>query len=655
MAAITSTLEIIDKASKTLIAVQSQVKKLNTDMDTLKKSLGNVDLDHKINAQLQDANKKVIELGNSVENTAQSFSKWDVAVGSILAQLITKVAQFGIQAVKTGIEFNASMENYMANFKVLLGSVDEAKIKITELQEFANKTPFEIGDLARATQVLLGFGIANDETLGILNKLGDIAQGNKEKFGNLALVYGQIVAAGRLLGQDLLQLINAGFNPLLTLSEKTGKSLKQLRDEMTKGEISAQMIAEAFSIATSEGGRFFNGMQEGAKTFTGVFSTFVDTVRATLGGIFEPLTSILKSTMQTITTVLQNMQPVIANFNNFIAENTESIKAILISLGVVATGVAIKTAIAWVIAFAPIILIILGVVLVIGVLIVILNSLGITSGDVVGAIIGAFMFMGAIIYNVIEGIKYIILNFGVLINQIVYAILNGMIHGVTTTIDWLVDKISNFLIWVLNGVKWLAERIDSIFHLGWGDKVAGWQEGISNWNKSVHKSSEISRKAGPGFEKAEWVPLKQKNEFAEFNKGMQIGQNLMSGGAIGSNLNFNTQFDKHIGTLGNQQNALDNINAGVGGLNDKLSGKGSLGSIGKVKESNIKEENLKYLKDLASAKYQKEYQKIPISNRIDVSVNTGNINTSADEKALVNKILGAIESAMKRNLNTQRG
>jgi hypothetical protein len=78
------------------------------------------------------------------------------------------------------------------------------------------------------------------------------------------------------MGQDLLQMINQGFNPLTIISQQTGKSMSELKDMMSEGQISFEMVAEAMRIATSEGGLFNNAMGEAAKTGEGMVSTLQD-------------------------------------------------------------------------------------------------------------------------------------------------------------------------------------------------------------------------------------------------------------------------------------------------------------------------------------------------------------------------------------------
>ncbi len=208
------------------------------------------------------------------------------AIGASFGNIITK-----------GIDFNAQMEDYTVSFTTLLGDQGAAIQKVEELKNLAAKTPFSLTGLADATKTLLSFGV-DLETAGVaLNAIGDIAMGNSDRMSSLALAFGQVSANGRLTGQDLLQMVNAGFNPLQEMSEKTGKSMAELRDEMSEGSISADMVAEAFVNATSEGGRFYNGMQTASETLSGQWATLKDTASELAGTIMRPFTDMATSTI----------------------------------------------------------------------------------------------------------------------------------------------------------------------------------------------------------------------------------------------------------------------------------------------------------------------------------------------------------------------
>jgi len=184
-------------------------------------------------------------------------------------------ATLALTSVKA-VTLAADLEQVSVGFEVMLGSAERAKILIADIRKMAKFTPFETTDLVKSSEILMGFGVAGKDIIPTLNMLGDVARGNADKLRLISLAYAQIQAAGRLMGQDLLQLVNAGFNPLQEISRKTGRSLKQLKADMEDGNISAAMVTEAFRSATSEGGRFFGMMDRQSKTFHGMASTLRD-------------------------------------------------------------------------------------------------------------------------------------------------------------------------------------------------------------------------------------------------------------------------------------------------------------------------------------------------------------------------------------------
>ena len=247
---------------------------------------------------------------NTLKNTTAQLAQGFIAVGKAAAEAATAIidkmnkAVTGIAAAgtalvvglgKVGLEYNSQMEGYITNFSTLLGSTEAAAKKVEELKKMAASTPFGMEDLAQATQTLLSFGIEADKTTPILKALGDVSLGNKEKFQSLALAFGQVSSSGKLTGQDLMQMINAGFNPLNEISKRTGESMEQLRDRMSKGAISAKEVEQAFISATSAGGQFYNGMESASKTMEGMISTLKDNAKALVGEVFQPITNTIKN------------------------------------------------------------------------------------------------------------------------------------------------------------------------------------------------------------------------------------------------------------------------------------------------------------------------------------------------------------------------
>ncbi|MEG7531433.1 MAG: tape measure protein, partial [Hungatella sp.] len=199
--------------------------------------------------------------------------------------------------VAAGMKYNSDMQNYFSNFETMLGSAQVATDHVNQLKEFAAKTPFEMSDLANASKTLLAFGTDSVEVMPIMKQLGDISLGNKDKFNSLALVYGQVSSQGKMMGQDLLQMINAGFNPLLEISRHTGESMESLKDKMSKGQIGVEELDRALQWATEDGGQFAGGMEKASKTFDGVMSTLKDNAMSLLGEVVQPLTEGMTDTL----------------------------------------------------------------------------------------------------------------------------------------------------------------------------------------------------------------------------------------------------------------------------------------------------------------------------------------------------------------------
>lgn len=165
---------------------------------------------------------------------------------------------------------NASRQQ--ASFETLSGKEAGGKL-FFDVKKFAEQSIYGNELYDNALQ-MRAFGIQTEKIMPNMKMLGDIAMGNKEKLSSLTLAFSQINSAGRLTGQDLLQLVNAGFNPLTIISEKTGVKMFDLRKRMEEGAISAEMVTQAFKIATSEGGQFFNMTQKIAETPFGKWEAF---------------------------------------------------------------------------------------------------------------------------------------------------------------------------------------------------------------------------------------------------------------------------------------------------------------------------------------------------------------------------------------------
>lgn len=223
----------------------------------------------------------------------KSTSKWTVAAGQMIADFAKQASSKLAEVVKSGVDYNATMESYLTNFKVMLGSEEAAATKLSEIRKMAASTPFSLDDLTSGTQTLLQFGIAADDTTGVLQRLGDISLGNAEKLQTLTRAYGKMSSAQKVTLENVNMMIDAGFNPLNQICDATGESMSDLYKRISDGKVSFSELEAAVEAATSQGGQFYNGTLEASQTFSGRMSTLKDNVSALTGeltsGLFAAL------------------------------------------------------------------------------------------------------------------------------------------------------------------------------------------------------------------------------------------------------------------------------------------------------------------------------------------------------------------------------
>lgn len=194
---------------------------------------------------------------------------------------------------------------------VVLQSEEKGKKMFEDIKQFAIDTPMDMKGIASTAQMMLGFGIPAEQIMDNLKALGDVAMGDNNKFHSLALAFSQMSAAGKLMGGDLLQMINAGFNPLQTIADQTGKKIGELKEEMSAGLISADRVRQAFLDASNEGGRFHGMMQAQATTISGNIEKLNDAMDALYNTIGEKTEKYIIGVIGTLGDMVENWQEVL--------------------------------------------------------------------------------------------------------------------------------------------------------------------------------------------------------------------------------------------------------------------------------------------------------------------------------------------------------
>lgn len=306
----------------------------------------------KVAASVGMAQKKVESFQNTMNTTSKTTQSATSGMMSNFGSLIGIVGGVGLAlavvgGMKTLFNMGVEMEQTNIKFEVLLGSTQKANAMIKELNSYADATPYTNEGIIKGAETMLAFGIAHDKVLPNMKMLGDISMGNQEKLSSLSLSFSQVQATGRLMGQDLNQMIGQGFNPLKTISENTGISMGVLRQRMEDGAISAEMVEEAFRLATSEGGDYYLMAQKLAESAGGKFSTMMGTFKNVVGRIGMAFAEWIKPLFDIGTAVVSQIIPFGKSLLGIIKYVT-GLKPLMFFLGVTIGAVALSMGIAYV-------------------------------------------------------------------------------------------------------------------------------------------------------------------------------------------------------------------------------------------------------------------------------------------------------------------
>jgi len=253
--------------------------------------------------------------GNETLSTINNLGRRFTGLGSKIkgmGSIVTRVGS-GLTAgltvpilglVAAGVKYNATNENVVTSLTTLLGTEKKAAAMTQKIKELADRAPFSFPELANTTQKLLAYGIQEKDVIKITSQLGDVSLGNKENMEGMGIALAQVAAKGKLQTEELYQLQERGWNPLEQIMAKTGETSEEVRARLEKGEITYKELAEALEIATKKGGKFYKGMENASKTFTGQISILQSKLSEFLGDITKPLFDFLKNTALPVLTGL---------------------------------------------------------------------------------------------------------------------------------------------------------------------------------------------------------------------------------------------------------------------------------------------------------------------------------------------------------------
>lgn len=247
-----------------------------------------------------------IDLKNGLKETTSELKKQKSGVSGVsdemkkMKTLITGfIAAYGGKKLwDLLIGSNAEMEQYTTSLEVMLGSASKASAMIEKMRDFAAKTPLTLENVISGGSLLMSYGVDESNLIDTMTKLGDLASGNAEKMDRITLAYGQMLAKGKVTGEELMQMTEAGVPLQTALAESIGVTGEEFSKMVSAGKVGIDDLNKAITGLTTGDGKFAGMMEKQSQTMQGMLSTLQDNLSEFMRKMGEGAFGEVKSALQ---------------------------------------------------------------------------------------------------------------------------------------------------------------------------------------------------------------------------------------------------------------------------------------------------------------------------------------------------------------------
>ncbi len=247
-----------------------------------------------------------VDLKTELKETTSELKKQKAGVSGVsdeMKKMKTLITGFiaaygGKKLCELLIGSNDEMEQYTTSFEVMLGSASKASAMIEKMRDFAAKTPLTLENVISGGSLLMSYGVDKSNLIDTMTKLGDLASGNAEKMDRITLAYGQMLAKGKVTGEELMQMTEAGVPLQTALAESIGVTGEEFSKMVSAGKVGIDDLNKAITELTTGNGKFAGMMEKQSETMQGMLSTLQDNLSEFMRKMGEGAFGEVKSALQ---------------------------------------------------------------------------------------------------------------------------------------------------------------------------------------------------------------------------------------------------------------------------------------------------------------------------------------------------------------------
>lgn len=313
--------------------IRGVIKSIETDGTLIEKAFNNSinavsGTAEKASNGLAKGSKSARDMATELDNATMSADELKDAIGKELSDklnnLASMAAKFGMafgaeELIRKIINVRGEFQQLEIAFGTMLGSKEKANALMQELTATAAKTPFDMQGIAQGAKQLLAYGTASEDVNSTLVHLGDIAAGLSIPLNDLVYLYGTTMAQGQMFTQDLRQMQGRGIPIADEIAKILDVSKEAVPAMVSAGKVTADVFQKAILAMSSEGGKFYNLMEEQSRSLTGQISNLEDAFSQMLNELGKSSEGVLSGGISAITFLVENLQKIASILTGLVA------------------------------------------------------------------------------------------------------------------------------------------------------------------------------------------------------------------------------------------------------------------------------------------------------------------------------------------------